>query len=373
MDKKMKINIASTALLLLESDSDEEILININLVRKKRRLAVANYITNIALIYSPDDFKSHFRLRRETFEFLLNILAPYLKTKGRTGVGRPTETPEKQLLVSLCMLANQEVFRSISERFDISKSTAWSYVHKVCFLLSNHSGNFIKWPREAEAIKTMREFRRKQGFMNVLGAIDGTDIPISPPSREQNVYCNRNKYHSIILQAVCNANYIFTDVFIGYPGSTHDARVFRNSDLGQMIEENPNMLFPANSHILRDSAYKNTNYVLTPYRDNGHLTQIQKNYNFKHSSTRVCIEQSFGLLKGRFRILKHVNIYRTELIPPLVLACCVLHNICMQKNDMVEPIYDPDELQMAEAYSAGRIDNTGLAKRNYIASLLINE
>lgn len=111
--------------------------------------------------------------------------------------------------------------------------------------------------------------------------------------------------------------------------------MFRNSSLGQAVEENAAELFPYDSHILADSAYKNTTYVITPYRDNGHLTRVQKQFNFKHSSTRVYIEQAFGLLKGRFRILKHVNIYRTELIPTLIVACCVLHKEAIVLNQML--------------------------------------
>lgn len=126
-------------------------------------------------------------------------------------------------------------------------------------------------------------------------------------------------------------------LLLGFPGSVHDARVFKNSPIAKKIDENPLELFPSrNCHILADSAYKCTNYVLTPYRDNGHLNRNQKKYNYKLSATRVCIEQAFGLLKGRFRILKFVNIYNTELVPKIVLACCVLHNICMARNDVIE-------------------------------------
>lgn len=159
---------------------------------------------------------------------------------------------------------------------------------------------------------------------------------------------------------------------VGFPGSTHDARVFRNSDLGKKIDETPEALFPMDSHLLGDCAYKNTTYMLTPFRDNGHLSQMQRHYNFKLSSTRVAIEQAFGLLKGRFRILKYVNIYSTKRIPALILACCVLHNICLQQNDFFEE--DPDDkgsTPINVAYPGN--DNTGLKKRNAIANRLYNQ
>ncbi|KAK4879444.1 hypothetical protein RN001_007590 [Aquatica leii] len=66
------------------------------------------------------------------------------------------------------------------------------------------------------------------------------------------------------------------DVFTGYPGSVHDARVFANSPLAKRIGENASDLFPNNTHLLGDSAYKCTKYMLTPFRDDGHLSRKKK-------------------------------------------------------------------------------------------------
>lgn len=262
----------------------------------------------------------------------------------------------------------------VAEKFNISKSTAWSYVQKVCTALVNLSGNYILWPKGEKAQETIKKFKERQGFPGVLGAIDGSHIPITPPSDQQTAYCNRKSYHSIILQAICDADYRFTDVFAGYAGSVHDARVFNNSHVGKKINTVPLELFPnTNTHILGDSAYKCTNYVLTPYRDNGHLTRIQKNYNFKHSSTRVHIEQCFGLLKGRFRILKHVNVYNTEFIPKIIVACCVLHNICVEKQDSAISNIEEEEEDNFEEINYCDKENIGCQKRNIIANKLFIE
>lgn len=36
-------------------------------------------------------------------------------------------------------------------------------------------------------------------------------------------------------------------------------------------------------------------WIMTPYKDNGHLTEQQKTYNYLHSSTRMVIERAFAL------------------------------------------------------------------------------
>ena len=46
-----------------------------------------------------------------------------------------------------------------------------------------------------------------------------------------------------------------------------------------------------------------------------------------HSSTRVAIEHTFGLLKQRFRQLFHLKVRGSPRICHVIKACCVLHNL----------------------------------------------
>jgi len=57
----------------------------------------------------------------------------------------------------------------------------------------------------------------------------------------------------------------FIDVFVGYPGSCHDAYVW---PLYQKLSENSDILIPKNHYILGDSAYPLTDYLIKPYRNN---------------------------------------------------------------------------------------------------------
>lgn len=74
-------------------------------------------------------------------------------------------------------------------------------------------------------------------------------------------------------------------------------------------------------------------WLLTPFRDNGHLTGPERNYNLKHAKTRQIIERAFGLLKGRWRRLKFIDMENVDEIPFLVTAACVLHNFCLLVDD----------------------------------------
>ena len=65
----------------------------------------------------------------------------------------------------------------------------------------------------------------------MLGALDGSHIRIDRPQEDHISYYNRKKFYSIQVQALVDHKCKFRHVFIGYPGSVHDARVFTESDL----------------------------------------------------------------------------------------------------------------------------------------------
>lgn len=93
--------------------------------------------------------------------------------------------------------------------------------------------------------------------------------------------------------------------------------------------------------LLGDSAYPLMTWLVTPYKDYGNLTRTQKRYNKLHSSARVVIEREFGQLKGRFRRLIKFDALDFKLLCHIILAACVMHNLCVRNHD--EPIGELDE------------------------------
>lgn len=192
----------------------------------------------------------------------------------------------------------------------------------------------------------------------VLGAIDGSHIPIKAPRRQHNSYVNRKGFHSILLQAVCDSSLKFIDCYSGEVGSVHDACVLRRSDLASHMATDSTM-FPNDSHIIGDPAYPLWPNLLVPYKDHGRLSVQQRKYNEKLSAARSCIERDFALLKGRFRRLKYVDMTKTERIPIVIMACCVLHNVCLANGDVLEDVGVVDEV----------VDNTASSSVGTVSAL----
>jgi len=72
-------------------------------------------------------------------------------------------------------------------------------------------------------------------------------------------------------------------------------------------------------------------------------TAAETRFNKKLSSARMIVERSIGLLKGGWRcLLDKLPMKRIDLIPRYIIACCVLHNICLligdPQNNMIEEL-----------------------------------
>lgn len=228
-------------------------------------------------------------------------------------------------------------YRSVSTKFGIGKATAFRALRRVTYALHCAAPRLILWPKDNEiATRVMEQFQRASGFPNVIGAIDGTHIKIRAPKEDPASYVNRKGFHSMNVQLICDSRGFFTHCFAGYVGSVHDARVFRNSPVADFLTM-PEVYFPQNSHLIGDAAYDIHPHLMIPYRNNGHLTNRQKNFNYCLSSTRMAIERAIGHLKIRFRILLDcLPLTDVKKIPEFILACCVLHNVCILKDDLFD-------------------------------------
>ncbi|KAJ1100223.1 hypothetical protein NDU88_005310 [Pleurodeles waltl] len=82
-----------------------------------------------------------------------------------------------------------------------------------------------------------------------------------------------------------------------------------------------------------DSGYPNLSWLLTPVRNP--RTRAEECYNEAHGRTRQIIERTFGLLKARFRCLHMTGgslFYSPKKVCQIIVACCMLHNLALQRQ-----------------------------------------
>lgn len=77
---------------------------------------------------------------------------------------------------------------------------------EFCSALLRVRNNYIKFPKgEAETRDAIEAFKKVSSFPQVVGAIDGSHIPIAAPNEYANDYYNRKQFHSVVLQGVADA------------------------------------------------------------------------------------------------------------------------------------------------------------------------
>lgn len=95
-----------------------------------------------------------------------------------------------------------------------------------------------------------------------------------------------------------------------------------------------------------DSAYPLSAWLMKPFKQTPTLTESQLCFNCALSQARVVIEQAFGILKGRWRCLYKPLEEKTSRAPTTIMACCALHNICIDVGDpiAIDPVEDDNEM-----------------------------
>lgn len=93
--------------------------------------------------------------------------------------------------------------------------------------------------------------------------------------------------------------------------------------------------------IIADDAFPLGPHLMKPYSSRG-LTNEQRIANYRLSRARRVVENGFGLLSNKFRILLtkiHLSPPKVELI---ARTCCVLHNFIRNRSPVLEIMNDEE-------------------------------
>jgi hypothetical protein len=238
-----------------------------------------------------------------------------------------------QLLCTIRLLAGGSYQQICADVGYVSQPSLSRIVDKVILLICELRGAFIRFPDDLQSVTL--EFFNYGGFPGVIGCIDGTHIPITKPRNcaQPEIYRCRKGFYSLNVQLICGPDYRIYNVVARWPGSTHDSRIFTNSTLKNRLEEEE-----VRGLVLADSGYPCLRYLMTPLRNP--ITAAEKGYNRCHIKTRNTVERCIGILKNRFRCLINKLHYQPAKVGNIVVACVVLHNLCIMFND--EGMYIPD-------------------------------
>ncbi|XP_045475273.1 putative nuclease HARBI1 [Harmonia axyridis] len=287
-------------------------------------------------------FKKHFRLNKACFLSLLEEITPFVRVRRRCRLELKTK-----LLVTLLFYAQGSYQTILGSNFfcGMSQSSVCRSIEEITNALSNREIRFrrIRFPRNMQELSQRRaRFSEATRIPGGIGVIDCTHVAIVSPKEDEHVFVNRKNDHSMNVQLICDENMWIMNANPKFPGSSHDSYIWSQSDISGILErahrENGGNFF-----LLGDSGYPLRPWLLTPLRNP--LSEQEERFNNKFKRVRSIIERCNGLLKNRFRcLLKHrVLHYEPKKAVSIIMACCVLHNICLE-NNIEEPEQDEEFL-----------------------------
>jgi hypothetical protein len=295
----------------------------------------------IDLSVRESSFLHEYRLNPQSFDILVNLLDCYFpinyEMSNMTSIrcGSDAISTSSRIGAALIMLAGGRYVEAMRTH-GLAKSTAFSNLHAVVAAINSCPQLAITYDTERFAVQKMADDfnnRSEHGlFKYCCGAIDGLAIKIKCPKNvlnQSHYYSGSKKFSCLNMQAVCDANCLFTAVSLKHVGSTNDFVSFQNSSLSQIAASLPPLF-----HWVGDAAYVDSKSMIIPFPGvNLHTTHPPKDwFNFWHSQIRITIERTFGIFVARWGIFWKCIEYPLDKTVAIVEACCRLHNFAVKQN-----------------------------------------
>lgn len=267
--------------------------------------------------YDEEDFLVRFRFCKHDTLLIMDMLGNDLEPNQRKLM---SVSPLNQLLITLRFFATGAFQQVNGDLFGISQSTISRVVKRVSHALASLYREVIQFPQGNNVLQVQRGFMDIGKIPGVAGEIHCTHIPIqSPGGRNSEVYRNRIGFFSINVQAICDHECNFTNVVARWPGSTHDSRIFENSNICARFERH--------EILLGDNGYPLRQYLITPLLHCNTKPEIV--FNIAHCHSWVKIENAFGILKRMFPCLR----IKCSLKLQTVLQCHVqYYTTCVESG-----------------------------------------
>ncbi|XP_072033385.1 uncharacterized protein [Amphiura filiformis] len=294
-------------------------------------------------------FRQVMRMTIDQFDWLLARVEPHLQHKNTHAC---PISPAERLAMTIRYLASGNEQASVALAFRVGAATVNMVVEETCNVIWEVlQAHFVKFPSSVEDwLEIAHGFEDKWQFPHCLGALDGKHVTMQAPPNAGSNYFNYKKTHSIVLMALCDANYCFTFVDIGCPGRNSDGGVFSNTSFGSKLVDNPSELNlpPASSLpgwkeevgfpyvVIADEAFPLKQNLMRPF-PGVNIPEEKLIYNYRLSRARRIIENAFGILVARWRIFKGSTIARPERLISYVKAAIVLHNFLLKAEEDMPP------------------------------------
>ncbi|XP_042485840.1 protein ALP1-like [Macadamia integrifolia] len=308
------------------------------------------------------EFETVFKISRKTFNYICSLVKEDLTSKPSNFTctnGKPLSIND-QVAVALRRLSSGESLLTIGESFGMNHSTVSQVTWRFVEAMEERGLHHLQWPAtEEEMAQIKSKFERIRGLPNCCGAIDTTHIMMCLPTVDctNDVWFDREKNHSMVLQAIVDPEMRFRDIVTGWPGSMSDSLVLRSSGFFKLCEKGQRLNgkqielskgSEVREYIIGDAGFPLLPWLLVPYQGK-ELFETRAEFNKRHFATRMVAQRALARLKEMWRIIQGV-MWRPDKnkLPRIILVCCLLHNIVIDLEDEVQ-----DEMPLSHHHDSG--------------------
>lgn len=244
---------------------------------------------------------------------------------------------------------------------------------------------YLKPPTEENYKSIAKGFLEQWNFPNCIGSFDSRHCIIQAPPRSGTLYFNYKKTFSVVLMAACDHNYKFILVNVGSYGSHNDASIFTESEIGTALKTDKlnipkgKMKLPGSNEntnfcFIGDEGFPLSKHFMRPFSGRN-LNDRKRIFNYRLSRARRTIENAFGILVSRWRVLRRPICMHPETVDKIIMSTVCLHNFLKNRDEQLPAMnrmYCPPNLIDSENDHGEIIDGTWRNNELQIQGLPIN-
>ncbi|XP_048605867.1 uncharacterized protein LOC125583276 [Brassica napus] len=262
------------------------------------------------------------RMNQSTFNSLCKLLSEKYQLVESVHVYL-----EESVAMFLEMVGQDLTVRALAERYQHSSGTVKRKLDEVLSSLLKLAADIVKPGRDEFASVSpilVDDPQYYPFFKDCIGALDGTHMPVRPPSVNVEPFRGRKGEPTMNVLAICNFSMKFIYAYVGVPGRAHDTKVLTYCAKEEASFPHP----PVGKYYLVDSGYPTRTGYLGPHsRTRYHLDQ------FVRGGPPTAENYSTESILSKWRVLdhKHPKYDLTKWVK-IMTATMALHNFIRDSN-----------------------------------------
>ncbi|XP_002518741.2 protein ANTAGONIST OF LIKE HETEROCHROMATIN PROTEIN 1 [Ricinus communis] len=290
------------------------------------------------VVQNPDSFRTFFKMKASTFEWLSGLLEPLLDC--RDPIGSPLSlSAELRLGVGLFRLATGSNYSEIADRFGVTESAARFCAKQLCRVLCTNFRFWVSFPSPVELQSVSNAFEKLIGLPNCCGVIDSARFNLVKKADDKLASNGKDQDDMIAAQIVVDSSSRILSIVAGFRGEKGNSRMLKSTTLykdiegGRVLNSSPEIVngVAINRYLIGGGRYPLLPWLMVPFLD-ALPGSCEEKFNKANDLMRVSSLRAIASLKN-WGVLSRPIQEEFKTAVALIGACSILHNALLMRED----------------------------------------